>query len=307
MKTTYKILIPTVVISIGLGAWFYATPYLTVRSMKQAAIDNDPVTLNSYIDYPAVKESLTAAFTGAVVSNLLEDEDASPLGVFGTAMASAMIGPMIDGLVTPETMSKMMKGKFPNAADGDSNHADQNEDFKIEMGYKRFDQFAIRITDKQSPSEVINLVLHRDGWFSWKLAELHIPPEAYGMGAKAKKPAPRQIGYTRFVGKHPTEFFKDADNANQFRGMLNVEYEDFLAGLAVASEIELHGDYVLGTGCMPHVCMEFKSAFAVNNVTGEGFACTLKNDVQFRCYGANSVANLPAPLYKWYKDNGGEN
>jgi hypothetical protein len=41
-----------------LGAGFFLMPYLTVSNMKAAAQNRDAATLSSYIDYPALRESV---------------------------------------------------------------------------------------------------------------------------------------------------------------------------------------------------------------------------------------------------------
>ena len=43
---------------VMMGGGFYATPYIALHNMQQAAQAKDAAALNEYIDYPAVKESL---------------------------------------------------------------------------------------------------------------------------------------------------------------------------------------------------------------------------------------------------------
>ena len=83
------------------GAGFYATPYYTAHQMQQATQSNNSQALNSYIDYPAVKESLKTSLHGSISQSLLKNKTDSGMNAFAAMFAAAFVNPLIDVLVTP--------------------------------------------------------------------------------------------------------------------------------------------------------------------------------------------------------------
>ena len=67
-----KTIVALVLVMIGAG--FYATPYLAVKDMQQAAKARDATTLNQFIDYPAVKERLKQSFNSEMSKTLLKNK-----------------------------------------------------------------------------------------------------------------------------------------------------------------------------------------------------------------------------------------
>src|SRR5206468_11493081 len=84
-----------------------------LHQMKAAADANDPGALNSYIDYPALREDLKAEVTGQMRAEAKKDK--SGFGRLGLAIGRAVIGPVIDGLVTPAGMRAALIAKRDQA------------------------------------------------------------------------------------------------------------------------------------------------------------------------------------------------
>ena len=82
--------------------WYFESPAWTLKGMRDAAKSQDADALNAYIDYPALRESLKAELTARMVAEARKDR--SGLGSLGAAVGSAVMGPMIDGLVSPRGM-----------------------------------------------------------------------------------------------------------------------------------------------------------------------------------------------------------
>jgi hypothetical protein len=70
--------------------------------MKAAADANDPDALNAYIDYPALRADLKAEVKGQMMAEAQKDR--SGLRGLGLTIGTAMVGPMIDRLITPAGM-----------------------------------------------------------------------------------------------------------------------------------------------------------------------------------------------------------
>jgi hypothetical protein len=118
---------------------------------------------------------------------------------------------------------------------------------------------------------------------------------------------PQMADLSKYVGQHPTEVFKELAVQEKFKALLGDEYGRFFENLSVSSELELKGNFYVGSGCAPHVCSIEESAFAINKETGEVFAVILNDGKTIKSFGVTSEQNLPAPLYAWYKEHGGQN
>lgn len=183
MNTKNKLSIA--VVAVAFSTWFYFTPYLTVNAMKSAAEAKDATKLSDYVNFPAVKDSLKASLNAKLASDVSKN-NGNPFGALGAAMAAAFINPMIDALVTPESLAMMMKGEKPKPANNStqspspassevvaSESSESNDD--TSMSYENFDRFVVTVKKKGSTEEPFGLVFNRDGLFSWKLSALRLP------------------------------------------------------------------------------------------------------------------------------------
>jgi hypothetical protein len=171
-----------VVLGIALLAvvgWFFASPYLAVKNMKDAADKRDASTLSSYVNYPALKENLKASFS-ANMNEKAQEKSSNPLAGFGAALASAFMGPMIDAIVTPDSLAAMLRGQKPKAAGGVTEPATQdvaaekNNDPDVKLGYESLNRFVVRVSPKDKPEQKTALVFLREG-LSWKLNAVELP------------------------------------------------------------------------------------------------------------------------------------
>ena len=94
---------------ILIGSWLYATPYLTIYTMKKAIENNDATKFSSHVNYPSLRESFKNIFKAAINKEMMKDSDKDGLGkAFSIAFASAIIDPLVDSFVTPESLVMMM-------------------------------------------------------------------------------------------------------------------------------------------------------------------------------------------------------
>jgi hypothetical protein len=139
--------------------------------MKAAADANDPDALNAYVDYPALREDLKAKIVGQMTAEAKKDK--SGFGGLRLAIETAMIGPVIDGLVTPAGMRATLIAKrdqartkaVPQAA---SALRVPNDPVIVRRGFSEF-----LVATKQQPKR--GLIFKRHG-LSWKLSGVDLPP-----------------------------------------------------------------------------------------------------------------------------------
>ncbi len=143
--------------------------------MKSAAEARDAAKFSSYVNFPALKDSLKASFNAKMVLEVQKKKDGNPFAALGVAMAAALINPMIDALVTPESLAMMMKGEKPGPGRNTTAPPQSEPNTETAMSYESFDRFIVTIKKKEEAGEPIGFVFKRDGLFSWKLSAIRLP------------------------------------------------------------------------------------------------------------------------------------
>lgn len=176
-----KVGLSLIAVLVLFGAWFYFTPHLTVHSIGLAVKAKDVEKLSNYVDFPALKENLKTSLKAELSEKMAGELQDNPYASLGITLVSAFINPMVDALVTPESLAQLMRGQLPNN-NNNIEHYDTTSDesqlgpaTETSMSYESFDRFVVTITKTRAGSKPIGFVLHRDGIFSWKLAEIHLP------------------------------------------------------------------------------------------------------------------------------------
>ena len=165
--------------------YLYASPYLVLNNIKNAAEQGDADKLSGYIDFPSVKQSMKDQVKAAMVKELASSKEQDGFEALGTMLGAAMIDPLIDGLVTPDGVALMLQGQ---KLDFDLNNdtpedkpKSKNEDIDYKAGYLSFNRFKVQVIGADDPNESIDVIMHRD-WLSWKVTSIN-----FSLDSKDKK------------------------------------------------------------------------------------------------------------------------
>jgi len=154
---------------------FYATPYLTVQQMRNAAAARDAERLAGYVDFPALRESLKSGVQARLAGQERNERgEPTPASAMGAAVAGALLGPLVDSLITPEALGRLLQGQRPASALLPGHNAEP-EALETQMGYESPGRFVFSVKKQGDDEEPVDLVLRRDGVLGWKLAELRLP------------------------------------------------------------------------------------------------------------------------------------
>lgn len=167
------------VIVVLVGGYYYASPYLALNTIKKAAQAGDSDTVSKYIDYPSVRQSFKDQMNAMMAKELM-NQDTDGFAALGAMLASTMVDKMVDGFVTPEGMTLMLKGKNLKDAEQDyqdTQTAETQEQPKpeYEAGYTSLNDFEVVIKD-QDQSKEVKVLMVRDG-LSWKIHKIAVPME----------------------------------------------------------------------------------------------------------------------------------
>jgi len=163
----------------GVAAYWYFSPYLTLYKVATAVKAKDAAALNQTIDYPRVRESLKGQFS-AQMAKKIGDPSANPFSALGNMIGMAMVNPIVDALVQPEMVMRMMKegqvqtDKPAPAPTASQPVGDGKPQWRVDReGVDR----VIAIPQKGAlpgPANDVGFVFERSGFASWKLTEIRI-------------------------------------------------------------------------------------------------------------------------------------
>lgn len=177
MAHTRKLLL-AVAVTAAVG-YVAASPYLAVSAMRDAAIAGDAPRVAEHVDFPAVKESLKANLTAAALKSAGASNEDNPLAGAGAMFAMALMGPMIDAVVSPQGLTQLMRqGELmpdPGSGDEARKTADAAPKIDADMNYRDFSTFVVTLKDGKTGEQPVGLVFKRHGVVSWKLTSLDLP------------------------------------------------------------------------------------------------------------------------------------
>jgi hypothetical protein len=119
-RTSKSVLIVLIVavISTVLG-FVYASPYIALDRMKRAADARDAETVNKYVDFPLLRESLKEQVGGLLTRRIDVQKSGNPLALLGAMIGAALIGPLVDSYATPDGVAAILNGIPPRGDPGE--------------------------------------------------------------------------------------------------------------------------------------------------------------------------------------------
>lgn len=172
-----KLIGALIAIVVMICGYLYATPYIALNNIKKAAQAGDSDTVSKYIDYPSVRQSFKDQMNAKMAKEVMK-QDNDGFAALGAMLASTMVDKMVDGFVTPEGMTLMLKGK--NLKDAEQNPQDtqtaeiqEQPKPEYEAGYTSMNDFEVVIKD-QDQSKEVKVLMVRDG-LSWKIHKIAVP------------------------------------------------------------------------------------------------------------------------------------
>lgn len=163
-----------VTVLVLLAAYGLAMPYYTINEMRVAALERDAQALSAHIDFPGVRQSFKDQFKVVLHSKLPDKPNDNVLAKIGAGFATVVVDGVIDFMVTPEGIQRLMSGaKLYEADERERGASREDKPFaNVSRRYASFNRFVATV--KTDAGEPIDFVLHRRG-LGWKLAEIRLP------------------------------------------------------------------------------------------------------------------------------------
>ena len=96
----------------------------------------------------------------------------NPFAFLGTAMAVAIINPLIDTFVTPSSLSMMMKGEKPSLEGKEARNSKSQSDTDVSMSYDGMNRFIVTVKKKMKMENHFNLFITVKDFFHGDLLPL---------------------------------------------------------------------------------------------------------------------------------------
>ncbi|CAE6833430.1 DUF2939 domain-containing protein [Paraburkholderia haematera] len=203
-----SLILIAVIAALGFG---YASPYMALNNLKRAADARDTQTVNEYVDFPALRESLKQQVTGLLTRRIDAHGNGNPFAAIGAMIGVALIGPLVDAYATPDGVAAILNGMPPrgnpgerppvppaagspapeqappapgNTANGATSNTTSNttsnensatppQPPQTTAGYRGLNEFVITYQHGAGDARY-SAILRREGLFTWKLAAVNL-------------------------------------------------------------------------------------------------------------------------------------
>jgi hypothetical protein len=150
----------------GAVAWLYSAPQRTVNQIHEAMRTGDVAALNDHINFPQLQANIKTRMARAVAQRA--GVDGTSVGIGVKMLGSALMGTIVDRLVTPEWMVGMglVGGQIAGAAD-----PKVLEDVLAGQMDTRFQGLSdAQVVITHTHGELI-VIMKRDGW-DWRVVDV---------------------------------------------------------------------------------------------------------------------------------------
>lgn len=172
MKKVF-VLAAALILALLIG-YIAVGPLITIHNIKSAIENKDSEKLSDYVDFPSLRTNLKEQLNSELLHHLSTELKDNPFMALGLALGPKLVDGIVDSLVTPTNVSKLLTGKL--AGDQKDDMTQQpNQEKKWELlnkaryTYDSSSKFSVWVEDKHGKK--IRCVLTRDGFF-WKLSNI---------------------------------------------------------------------------------------------------------------------------------------
>ena len=172
-----------VTIVAGVCAALYKLPYMTLATMKAAAVDAHPQKIAEYVDFAALRTDLRRQLNVLPAERAKQKLEGSVLGNLAAAFSGALVDKVVDGVVTPEGLLLLFQGKSVLLGGVGQPVRVRPEDVEAvfsnaQCGYTSLSTFVVRFPAQSGRTGNVALIFRRDG-LSWKLSGMELPPDVF--------------------------------------------------------------------------------------------------------------------------------
>jgi hypothetical protein len=163
-------------IAIAMGGAIFASPYFALHQIKQSLRERDADSLSERVDFPALRENLKGQLMAAMTEGMSAPAMKElPFAAMGQALGAALIGPMVDSMISPAGVELLMRNNAAISTEarhpaGETSAPQSSAGYTL--SYKGWSKVVIHATNANGNEG--DLTLRRHGLWSWKLAAIEM-------------------------------------------------------------------------------------------------------------------------------------
>lgn len=163
------IVIGAALLALLAAGWAFASPWIAMDSLRDAAREADRESLEETIDFPALRSSLKDQMRAQIAQEAARRGEANPMQGVGALIANDFIDGIVDSVITPDGMAALLvTGSLVPKRDG---QPAKEIDWDVERtGFSTF-----RAVPKGENGEAFPALVFSRSGLSWKLAAIDIP------------------------------------------------------------------------------------------------------------------------------------
>lgn len=141
--------------------WFIRSPITALDSIKEAAHSGNVQQLNDLVDFTSLRSSIKLMISTDAGDTASKPTPGSRLAHM---LAGALASPIVDALVTPESLVFLLNGEMPT----DHQSAKEKSSVQISTNWHGLSLVELAIHHSENEKAKMALVMRRD-WLTWKL------------------------------------------------------------------------------------------------------------------------------------------
>ncbi len=170
-----KIVFAGALAAVALVTSVAVSPYVALHGMKTAVQEKDADALSDYVDFPALRENVKGQLL-AHMSNEMDSPEmkSNPFANMGKALGMAMVGTMVDKLVSPAGVVALLRGNDARATGKTIDEYDHTTEKAPDytLNYKGWSRVTVRL---RGGSQAGVMTMKRDGLWGWKMTAFDLP------------------------------------------------------------------------------------------------------------------------------------
>jgi hypothetical protein len=174
-----KLIIGGAVVATLLAETSCFSPHWTLYQMRTAMEKRDAGAFSKYVDFPALRESFKAQMMVALNQKMGGDKaEGNPFAAKGQALATALVGPLIDAMVTPAGVIAMMNSGTPKPTEAVVTAAKKSPPAEpatmppMRVSYEGWSKVTVQSIDSGEGAGCF--VFKRQGLWSWRLSSVEL-------------------------------------------------------------------------------------------------------------------------------------
>lgn len=163
-----KLLTLVLLVALICAGWYFASPWLAMKGVADAAMEGDSAALEERVDFEALRASVREQVADAVEA---EQGRGGVIDIVGGAVAERVGREAVDRLITPTSVANIVRYGAPAAVLVPERYRSQEISWDVER--EGLEQFrAVGTYEDGSPAPILHFT--RDG-LGWTMTGFELP------------------------------------------------------------------------------------------------------------------------------------